>query len=117
MRPTLPAAVLAILAPALAAAQDTPPDLPRLTGIVVGPAHRTAIFEAPAGQPSALQEGDSIASYVVRLIRPNTVQVEAGGRSYTIAPAPLGGAARPAPADTGSGTFGLAMNPRAPAPD
>ena len=116
MRPLL-AAVLAALVPALAAAQDIPPGLPRLTGIVIGPAQRTAIFEAAAGQPSSVEEGGSIASYVVRLIRPNTVQVEAGGRSYTIAPAPLGSAARAMPADTGGGTFGLVVNPPAPAPD
>ena len=117
MRPVLPAALLMVLAPALADGQEVPPGLPRLTGVVIGPAHRAAIFDAAAGQPSALQEGEHIASYVVRLIRPNAVQVESGGRSYTIVPSPLGGATRAAPADTGGGTFGLAVNPPAPPPN
>lgn len=113
----LPLAPLAVLAPALAGAQDVPPGLPRLTGTVVGPAGRTATFEATANQPSTVEEGDRIAAYVVRLIRPNAVQVELNGRTYTIVPAPLAAAARPAPANAGGATFGLIVNPRAPAPD
>ena len=109
---------LLALLPALPAwAQDAPAGLPRLSGVIIGPAHRTAIFEQPAGGPSAVEEGEQVAGYLVRMIRPDGVLVESEGRSYTIAPSPLGAGARLAPADTGGATFGLVVNPQTPAPD
>ena len=51
------------------------------------------------------------------MIRPDGVLVEAEGRSYTIAPSPLGAGTRLAPADTDGVTFGLVVNLPAPAPD
>ena len=108
---SLAAALLAAALPP-AHAQGVPQGLPRLTGTVVGPARRTAVFEG-----AAVDEGDDIAGYVVRLVRPNSVQLEGKGQSWNLAPTPLGMAARPAPVDIGGVTFGLVVNRQAPTPD
>jgi len=94
-----------------AAAQGVPAGLPRLTGIVVVPGRRVALFEG-----SAVQEGERIAAYTVRTSSADGVWLEGEGRSFALLPTPLGADAR-APADTGGGTFGLVVNPPAPAPD
>ena len=94
-----------------AAAQGVPAGLPRLTGIVVAPGRRVALFEG-----AAVQEGERIAAYTVRTISADGVWLEGEGRSFALLPTPLGADAR-APADTGGGTFGLVVNPPAPAPD
>ena len=48
---------LLLLAPPPARAQDAPAGLPRLSGVIIGPTHRTAIFEQLAGRPSAVGRG------------------------------------------------------------
>jgi hypothetical protein len=94
-----------------AAAQGAPAGLPRLTGIVVMPGRRIALFEG-----AAVQEGEQVAAYTVRTISADGVWLEGEGRSFALLPTPLGADAR-APADTGGGTFGLVVNPPAPTPD
>ena len=94
-----------------AAAQGAPSGLPRLTGIMVAPGRRVALFEG-----AAVQEGEQVAAYTVRTISADGVWLEGEGRSFALLPTPLGADAR-APADTGGGTFGLVVNPPAPTPD
>jgi hypothetical protein len=80
--------------------------LPRLTGVVIGPFGRTAIFAGPDGaRPVAVAEGKTLGAYTVRAIAPGQVTVtgpdgervvtpvaDAATRSTLAAPAP------PAPA-------------------
>ncbi len=63
--------------------------LPRLTGIAVSPAGRSAIFagSSPGGKPIVVGEGGSVGAYTVRSIRPDQVQVEGPGGTRTVAPA------------------------------
>ena len=60
---------------AVAAAVDgsSLPGLPRLTGIMVGPFGRSAIFAESGAKPIVVQEGGRIASYTVKSI--DTMQV------------------------------------------
>jgi len=88
---------------------------PRLTGIVIAGQHRVAIFDNPPGQSTAVEEGEVIAAYTVRLIRPAGVQVERDGRKVVLS---LTQSAQPVtPVDTGGVTFGLVVNPRRPPDD
>ena len=92
------------------------PDLPRLTGIVVAPDYRAAIFEGTAGLPSNVREAERIGPYVVRTIRPDAVWVERDGTAVELL-LRSSGPARSVPADTGGVTFGLVVNRQEPAPD
>lgn len=98
-----------------AQAQSGPP--PRLTGIVISPYQRAAIFESEPGVPKLVKEGEDIAAYTVRSIQPDGVQVERGGQAFTLQPTALGVTAQAMPVDTGGATFGLVVNPRRPAED
>ena len=50
--------------------------LPRLTGVVIGPFGRTAIFAGPdGGKPVAVSEGKTLGAYTVRAIAPGRVTV------------------------------------------
>ena len=97
--------------PGGARAQAPPsPEPPRLTGIIIAGPRRVAIFDSPPGQPTSVQEGETIAAYTVRRIGPGGVQVEREGRRIALA---LTQSAQPAtPVDTGGVTFGLVVNPR-----
>lgn len=92
------------------------PDLPRLTGIVIAPNYRAAIFEGTAGLPSNVQEAERIGPYVIRTIRSDAVWVERDGNAVELA-LRSSGPARSVPADTGGVTFGLVVNRQEPAPD
>jgi len=98
-----------------AGAQVSPaPGLPRLTGIVIAGQHRVAIFEEPPGLSTALQEGETVATYIVRSIRADGVQVERDGRSFALM---LSQSAQPvAPVDNGP-VFGRVVNPQRPPDD
>ncbi len=97
------------------AGAQAPPDPPRLTGIIIAGPRRVAIFDSPPGQPTSVQEGETVAAYTVRLIGPAGVQVEREGRRISLA---LTQSAQPAaPVDTGGVTFGLVVNPRRPPDD
>ncbi len=91
------------------------PEPPRLTGTVIAGPRRVAIFDSPPGQPTSVQEGETIAAYTVRRIEPAGVQVEREGRHIALA---LMQSAQPAtPVDTGDVTFGQVVNPRRPPDD
>ncbi len=91
------------------------PAPPRLTGIIIAGPRRVAIFDSPPGQPTSVQEGETVAAYTVRLIGPGGVQVEREGRRIALA---LTQSAQPAvPVDTGGVTFGQVVNPRRPPDD
>ena len=50
--------------------------LPRLTGVVIGPFGRTAIFAGPDGaKPVSVTEGKTLGAYTVRAIAPGRVTV------------------------------------------
>jgi len=86
-------AVLLILA-ALAAparAAGPPPALPRLTGIVVGPDARTAIFADDTGGWTVLREGQAIGAWRIATIAPGRVTVvDHDGGALALTPTPRG---------------------------
>ncbi len=87
------AAILLILA-ALAApahAAGPPPALPRLTGIVVGPDARTAIFADDTGGWTVLREGQAIGAWRIATIAPGRVTiVDRDGAALALTPTPRG---------------------------
>ena len=90
--------------------QEAPPEelpesdaeVPRLTGVLLGPDGHRAIFALAKGRPLVLTEGDALGPYTITAIAPNTVTLTGseGDRlirpSYAKGPLP-GGAARKAP--------------------
>ena len=89
-------------APAAAAVEQAPAEpMPRLAGVIVGPAGRSALFvPGQGGRTLVLQEGAHVGPYVIRTIRSNEVVLEGpeGTRllhpTYDDAPQP----SEPAPA-------------------
>nr|WP_294514492.1 hypothetical protein [uncultured Rhodopila sp.] len=53
----------------------TETELPRLAGVIVGPARRSAIFADTAGHPHVAAEGAGIGRFTVRRIAPGQVTV------------------------------------------
>jgi hypothetical protein len=102
------AAVLLILAALVspAHAAGPPPALPRLTGIVVGPDARAAIFADDTDGWTVLREGQAIGGWRIATIAPGQVTVvDRDGGALALTPTPRGQpagmtsvAARPAPA-------------------
>jgi hypothetical protein len=74
-------AVVAVAAPAFA-------DLPRLSGILITPSGRSAIF-APSGggKPVVVTEGTTLGTYVVRSIEPEQVTLMGPKDSRVLRPA------------------------------
>ena len=104
----LAAALLLAAIPAHAA------DLPRLTGTLIGPDGRTALFARPGGTIQAAV-GERVGDYVVTGIEPGLVQLEQPGRHVAVS---LEAAAGPAPAARNTGaTFGLVLRQPGPADD
>ena len=101
----------------LAQAQPAPqPAPPRLTGIVVTPERRVAMFQDASGAIESAEEGTLAFGYLVQSIRADRAVLERDGRATMLVPTPLGGTSR-LPPDTGGATFGLVVNPQLPAPD
>jgi hypothetical protein len=64
-------------APSASGGPATPDGLPRLTGVMVGPFGRSAIFAAPeGGKPTIVNEGSNVGVYTVSNIGPGEVTVE-----------------------------------------
>lgn len=66
-----------------AAALDDPP---RLTGIIIGPAGRRAIFEDPGGRARIAAEGDSLGRFKVAAITPGQVSLTASEGERVLRP-------------------------------
>ena len=82
---------LAILAAALGpafGATPAPEFQQRLTGIVVTPALREAMFSAD-GRTRVLHEGEQIDGWTLTAIDPHAVRLEAAGSTLNLAPAGL----------------------------
>ena len=95
-------------APALA-------DPPRLRGIVTGGGDRVAVLGFTAGGTVPLREGEQAEGFTVRRILPDRVILDGEGQVLELRFEATQGA--PPVADTGGVTFGLVVNPPAPAPD
>lgn len=106
------ALVLAVL---LGAGVASAEELPRLTGTVVAPGHRAALFVAGSGVVTPVEEGESVGGYVVRAIGPGGVQLERDGKRVLLAPGRAEAVAAP-PTPSGV-TFGLALRPQPPVDD
>lgn len=83
-RPPVPAgAAAAVAGPAGA-------ELPRLAGVLIGPAGRRAIFAPAAGKPLVLAEGQSLGRYTIRSIAAGGVVLAGSEGSRTLRPTHLG---------------------------
>ena len=108
-------ALLLMMLAGHAAAQTAGP--PRLTGVVLTPERRVAMFEDASGATEAAEEGALVFGYLVRSIRRDQTILERDGRALMLVPTPAGTTAARLPADTGGVTFGLIVNPQRPAED
>ena len=109
--------------PAVAiAAAPAPVEVPRLSGILVTPSGRSAIF-APSGggKPVVATEGSSLETYVVRSIEPEQVTLMGPNGSLVLHPAFIGSSASPAlppvlplrgPGNRGTGAQSALENPK-----
>lgn len=60
--------------------------LPRLTGIVVAPGRKVAVFQPATEKPKALAEGDSIGGWTIQKIDHQQVVLQKSGGTMTIVP-------------------------------
>ncbi len=106
-RPPAPA-----LAPMAAAGAETPP--PRLTGILITAAGRSAIFADPV-HPLVVREGGILGHFAVQRIEPGQVTLIGPGGPQIIRPA--FDTTRPRPGEQGTGLFapGVPAAPGTPA--
>jgi hypothetical protein len=79
--PGAPAAAAGPAGPAAAAEE-----LPRLSGVLIGPAGRWAMFAPPAGRPLLLAEGGSVGRYTVKTIAPHAVTLTGSEGDRVIRP-------------------------------
>lgn len=63
-----------------------PDGLPRLSGVLVGPFGRSAIFAADGAKPVVVGEGSRVSAWTVRLIQAGEVQVVGPGGVRTLHP-------------------------------
>ena len=94
----------------------TTDEFPRLTGVIVAPSGRGAIFADSSGHPKIAHEGSTIGQFTVRAIAPGQVTLTSseGDRvvrpSFTTSSPPNTGAAPPPPA-MGSGAIAPFQQP------
>jgi hypothetical protein len=84
-----------------------PEGLPRLSGVVVGPFGRSAIFAADDRKPLVVDEGGRIGAWTVRTIDAGTVEVSGPGGARTLHPSFASSPASPAGATTPRQRIGL----------
>lgn len=70
----------------VAAAVASLPGLPRLSGIMVGPFGRSAIFAADGAKPLVAQEGAQIAGYTVKAVEATQVRLIGPNGSVVLYP-------------------------------
>jgi hypothetical protein len=80
------------------ASGSTARGLPRLTGILVGPFGRSAIFAADGAKPIVVQEGGHLAAYTVKSIEAAQVQLSGPNGAQVLHPS--FDAASPSPSPT-----------------
>jgi hypothetical protein len=74
-------------APAVAAVAGAESDrLPRLTGVIIGPAGGRAIFAGADGKSHSAAEGDAIGAFQVRTIDPGAVTLSGSGGDRVLHP-------------------------------
>ena len=107
MRCVLAAALL------LGAGRSSAAEVPRLTGTLIGPGERTALFADPGGTiPAAV--GEHIGDYVVSGIEPGRVRLDKSGRQIVVS---LEAAATAAAVPQSGATFGLVLRQQGPPDD
>lgn len=83
--------------------------LPRLSGVLVGPFGRSAIFAADGAKPIVVGEGGRINAWTVRLIEAGEVQVTGPGGSRTMHPSFQDSPAAPGRPATSGQRIGLSL--------
>ena len=86
-----------------------PEGLPRLSGVLVGPFGRSAIFAADGRKPLVVDVGGRIDAWTVRTIDVDTVQVSGPGGARTLHPSFASSAAGPASLASPAGAVGATM--------
>ncbi|HUN38856.1 MAG TPA: hypothetical protein VMU81_01055 [Acetobacteraceae bacterium] len=71
---------------AITGGRDAPPGLPRLTGVLVGPFGRTAIFATGGGKPLVVTEGGKVDAWTVQSISIGTVRIRGPDGAKTLQP-------------------------------
>jgi hypothetical protein len=74
-----------------------PDGLPRLSGVLVGPFGRNAVFAVEGAKPVVVSEGGRINGWTVRLIEAGEVQVVGPGGAKTVRPSFEATPAAPSP--------------------
>jgi hypothetical protein len=96
-------------------------EVPRLSGILVTPLGRSAIFAPSGGKPVVATEGSTLDTYVVRSIEPEQVTLMGPNGSLVLHPAFIGSSASPAlppvlplrgPGNRGTGAQSALENPK-----
>jgi hypothetical protein len=83
--------------------------LPRLSGVLVGPFGRTAIFAAEAAKPVVVGEGGRVDAWTVRRIEAGEVQVAGPGGVRTVHPSFPASGAEPGRAAAPGQRVGLSL--------
>lgn len=91
------------------AGNGTPQGLPRLSGVLVGPFGRSAIFAAEGDKPVVALEGSRVGAWTVRSIAGGTVEVIGPGGARTLHPSFQSSPAAPAGAPPSAQRIGLSL--------
>jgi len=91
------------------AGSATPEGLPRLSGVLVGPFGRSAIFAAEGHKPVVVPEGGRIGGWTVRSIEGGTVEVTGPGGARTLHPSFQSSPAAPIEAPPAARRVGLSQ--------
>jgi hypothetical protein len=84
-----------------------PEGLPRLSGVLLGPFGRSAIFAVDGREPLVVDEGGRIDAWTVGTIEADTVQVSGPGGARTVHPSFASSSSA-----TATGTAGATMPPQ-----
>jgi hypothetical protein len=98
----------------LMASRSHAAELPRLTGTLIGPGERIALFVAEPGGTIQVVVGEHIGDYVVREIEPGRVQLDKADQHIVVSVAAAAISAQ-AVRDPGNVTFGLVLRQPGPA--
>jgi hypothetical protein len=105
--------------PAVAAADSAPQAaiMPRVTGVLVGPADRNAIFLVPGvAAPLVAREGGRVGDYTVQSIAAGQVTLQGPGGPLMLRPTFDKNSPRPVASPPAALAIGGAASPRLPAP-
>ncbi len=95
--------------------RERPPELPRLSGVMVNGAERSAIFVVANGRPLVAREGSQVSGFTVQAIRMGQATLQGPSGTHVLRPTlrPQSAQSGTAP---GSGLIAVNQSPAAAAP-